>query len=576
MSASTSSIRLPVLDSAVTKTREEETLLKQMLREQHDLTAVERFSQFHDAVETPLQEKYYQSLIPASPPGPGQQYAFQVDLDRCSGCKACVTACHNLNGLDDGETWRSVGLLHGGTVESPVQRTVTTTCHHCLDPACMNGCPVNAYDKDPETGIVKHIDDQCIGCQYCVFTCPYEVPQFSKARGIVRKCDMCSDRLAEGEAPACVQACPTEAISIAIVDEDHVLEAAQVDAFLPGAPAPSITAPTTVYKTSSALPQNVMPADFYRVHPAHQHLPLVWMLVLTQLSVGALLIDQILSLLPDTGLLSVVRPYHAIVALGLGIVALVASTSHIGRPQYAWRVFLGIRTSWLSREILAFGAFAGAAALYAGMLWLADGTLVSPSMANVLAGRAPVAGVATALVGLGAVFCSAMLYHVTRRHWWHFSRTGFKFFMTAAVLGISLTIVIFWVVAVSLGGTIPKVLIDGTSTAGVILMAVTTTKLAGESLVFLHLKDKKQGDLKRSALLLRGDLLPLTFFRYAAGGLGGILIPLFLLVPASADSPIATLVGAALAFGLVFVGEIVERRTFFAAMSAPRMPGGMP
>ncbi len=150
--------------------------------------------------------------MPATPPGPGQQYAFEVDLDRCSGCKACVTACHTLNGLDEDETWRDVGLLVGGRGLLPVMQHVTAACHHCLEPACMIACPVNAYEKDPVTGIVKHLDDQCFGCQYCTLACPYDVPKYHPGKGIVRKCDMCSTRLAVGEAPACVQACPHEAI----------------------------------------------------------------------------------------------------------------------------------------------------------------------------------------------------------------------------------------------------------------------------------------------------------------------------------------------------------------------------
>jgi len=149
-------------------------------------------------------------LLECPPKGEGRTLVYDL-LDACTGCKACVTACHSLNGLDEGETWRDVGTLFGGTGAEPVQQTVTTACHHCLDPACMNGCPVNAYDKDPVTGIVRHLDDQCIGCQYCILKCPYDVPKYSRKRGIVRKCDMCSGRLAAGEAPACVQACPNEA-----------------------------------------------------------------------------------------------------------------------------------------------------------------------------------------------------------------------------------------------------------------------------------------------------------------------------------------------------------------------------
>ncbi len=72
-----------------------------LLRQQQQLSAVEEFSRVHEEHALPAQAKYYSRLLPAAPPGPGQQYAFEVDLDRCSGCKACVTACHALNGLDD-------------------------------------------------------------------------------------------------------------------------------------------------------------------------------------------------------------------------------------------------------------------------------------------------------------------------------------------------------------------------------------------------------------------------------------------------------------------------------------------
>lgn len=85
------------------------SLIGELLREQQELTAVERFAQKHEAAKTPLNADRYRALLPARPPAAGEQYAFEVDLDSCSGCKACVSACHALNGLDEGETWRSVG-----------------------------------------------------------------------------------------------------------------------------------------------------------------------------------------------------------------------------------------------------------------------------------------------------------------------------------------------------------------------------------------------------------------------------------------------------------------------------------
>ena len=299
------------------------SLLDLLLDEQQQTTAVERFSQHHANADGPLLSGHYQDLIPLTKPLPGEQYAFEVDLDACSGCKACVAACHNLNGLDESEQWRSVGLLHGGSNggsingsdELPILQHVTTACHHCIDPACLSGCPVMAYDKDPETGIVRHLDDQCIGCQYCIFMCPYDVPKYNGARGIVRKCDMCQDRLAVVEAPACVQSCPNGAIRIRTVNVETVVQQSESNQFLPAAPEPGITLPTTVYKSSKPLPRNLLPADYYSANRQHSHLALVIMLVLTQLSVGAFAVGQALVWGPwaaDPMMLSTIRPAQAI------------------------------------------------------------------------------------------------------------------------------------------------------------------------------------------------------------------------------------------------------------------------
>jgi len=125
----------------------------------------------------------------------------------------------------------------------------------------MHGCPVNAYEKDPLTGIVEHLDDQCIGCKYCMFMCPYDVPSYSKSKGIVRKCNMCIDRLAVGEAPACVQACPSQAIKITKVKREVIVDNSETDQLVPGAPDVHLTMPTTRYTTKRILPRNLLPSD---------------------------------------------------------------------------------------------------------------------------------------------------------------------------------------------------------------------------------------------------------------------------------------------------------------------------
>jgi formate dehydrogenase iron-sulfur subunit len=551
-------------------------LVEHYLQEQARLTAVERFSQLHETTDLPAQSKYYRSLLPVSKPKSGQQYAFSVDLDRCSGCKACVTACHSLNGLDDDETWRAVGLLHGGTANAPLQQTVTTACHHCIEPACMQGCPVNAYEKDAVTGIVHHLDDQCIGCQYCTLTCPYEVPQFSKKLGIVRKCDMCSDRLAADEAPACVQGCPNEAIAIRIVDTAQIIEDVQADAFLPGAPSPGITLPTTEYKTQRVFPKNTLPADFYNVRPAHNHFPLVVLLVLTQLSVGAFSVNYVVTSFYSAG---AVQRYHALVALALGLVALAASTLHLGRPQYGFRAIMGFRHSWMSREIAGFGAFAGLAVAYAAGAW-ADPLLgllglpaLEPSWSLHLQRWL---GAAVSISGLAAVGCSVMLYAVTRRELWRLSYSGPRFLGTCAVLGLSLTLVTFSAAAY-FGTAVSGVVLAGLCQG---LFAASACKLLLDASVLAHLKSSRVSDLKRTALLMWGELATLTQARFLVGVVGGLGIPLLLPLFFSPLSPHVQLSNAALALAtlgcvLLVGGELIERSLFFMAAASPKMPGAV-
>ena len=105
---------------------------------------------------------------------------------------------------------------------------------------------------------------------------------------------MCHQRLEVGEAPACVQACPNQAIRIRLVETQVVLDATEANQFLPTAPEPGYTVPTTIYKSSRPLPHNALPADYFAVQRSHAHLPLVFMLVLTQMSVGTFLVEQVM------------------------------------------------------------------------------------------------------------------------------------------------------------------------------------------------------------------------------------------------------------------------------------------
>jgi len=560
------------------------SLLELLLNDQQT-TAVGRFAQWHDRDVPPLQARYYHDLIPLSRPAAGEQYAFEVDLDACSGCKACVVACHNLNGLEEAETWRSVGLLHGGASHAPVLQHVTTACHHCVEPACLDGCPVLAYEKDPLTGIVRHLDDQCIGCQYCILKCPYDVPQYSHRLGIVRKCDMCSDRLAASEAPACVQSCPQRAIRITVVSKQSAIEHAEANLFLPGAPEPSYTLPTTVYKTRRPLPANLLPADYFAASPQLAHWPLVLMLVLTQMSVGALVVDQIAeSLAPLAGGrdLSGARIIHQVTVFALGLLGLAAAILHLGRPWLAYRAVIGWRTSWLSREVIAFGAFAAAALGYAALPYVAlAGIEIAPMWRRAL-------GIVVAASGLAGVACSVMIYASTRRPFWNPAYTAFRFLLTCLVLGIPVAVLIRlanWTLAD--GGAPARPWQQASYGLCLALLAAAAAKLLAEGAVFTWLRGRTFTPLRRTAVLLAGDLARTTQLRFAAGAVGGLLLPVLLanwLSPGSTlpdstlpDStlphPALVVAVAVLMLILNFVGETAERYLFFAAVVAPKMPG---
>ena len=532
-----------------------ETLIDLLLAEQQSLTAVERFAQKHERADFHVQSKYYRNLIPLSKPAPGQQYAFEVSLDKCTGCKACVSACHSLNGLEEHETWRDVGIIIGQDEEAAYQQTVTTACHHCQEPGCLEGCPVVAYEKDDETGIVRHLDDQCIGCQYCTMKCPYDVPKYSNRLGIVRKCDMCHDRLAVGEAPACVQACPHEAIAIRLVDVEQVKNESTPGAqMLPGAYDSSYTQPTTRYVSKRPIPATAQSANAHRLHLDHAHWPLIVMLLLSQMAAGVFVVLALLSVIWPaefrvTGFPAAIAGF---VVLNMG---LAAATLHLGRPLGAWRFFLGLRTSWMSREILAFSIFAGATSMCVPAAWFLPGSTVSVAVTIV-----------SALIGLVAVYTSAMIYIDTRRDFWASAQTFTKFFGATLLLGLLTTGVIacwvHYVESISAAAPLHYLLIAST--------AVNGSLFIWELLNYRMTVSNPSSPWHRSALTI-GRLLP-----WVIPTRGALLAAsIFFLSIAQLSPPLGEAILASIALVICCSSLVLERYTFFRAVTAHRMPGGI-
>jgi len=339
-------------------------------------------------------------------------------MTRCVGCRCCEVACNEQNNNPAQIQWRRVGEMEGGTFPFTQRFHLSMGCNHCLEPSCLEGCPVDAYTKDPLTGLVLHSAEACIGCQYCTWNCPYGVPQYNPERGVVGKCDMCYGRLAEDRAPACVAACPEEAIVIEKVNVAAWRNELEIAANIPGLPPAGQTLSTTRITRPVDLPPDLVKGDVDRVRPEHAHTPLIVMTVLTQLSVGAFLVLWVLSWSSAAQDLR----WPALLALGLGQLALAASTAHLGRPIHAYRALKMWRRSWLSREVLLFSLFAGASAGFAGLLsrgW--PGTL-------------PLGGL-TAVLGLAGITASACIYRVPARPAWNVPQTIFEFHLTALCLG---------------------------------------------------------------------------------------------------------------------------------------------
>jgi formate dehydrogenase iron-sulfur subunit len=292
----------------------------------------------------------------------------------------------------------------------------------------------------------------------------------------------------------------------------------------PGLPS----ADDSISTTRVTLPKNLVPdtgrVDLQRVKPEHPHWPLVFMLVLTQLSVGAFAVLWLLDMLGrGTGL-----TIAALASLGLAGISLGASTLHLGRPIYAWRALKGLRRSWLSREVLTLSLFAGAASAFAGMLWLD------------LPGRGFV-GLLTFVAGFAGVTCSARIYIVPARPAWFSGYTIAEFYSSALLLGPLFVQMV--------EGQVP-------SWVRFAAIAGAASQLITQLLKFLWESRSDLFELRASSLLLSGRLQNLFVTRLAVLAVAGVVLPLI----ATHGSIVV------IAFGAALAGEWLGRYLFFVSV----------
>src|SRR4051812_8578326 len=149
----------------------------------------------------------------------GASRSILFDAAKCIGCRQCVEACKDWNELPRGNSY----TLNPSTwlvMEPPVLEGLASvwgrhSCQHCEYPVCAAVCPVEAITKYEEGPVV--IDPvTCIGCEYCVYACPWHVISKNDVTGKATKCTGCPERVAVGESPFCVQACPVEALDFGL------------------------------------------------------------------------------------------------------------------------------------------------------------------------------------------------------------------------------------------------------------------------------------------------------------------------------------------------------------------------
>jgi formate dehydrogenase beta subunit len=159
-----------------------------------------------------------------------------IDTTTCIGCKACEVACLEWNGYEFRETtfdntyqtmpdtaWNYWNLIRfneheneDGTLNWLMRKD---QCMHCADPGCLEACPADGAIVQYANGIVDFNQDNCIGCQYCVTGCPFDIPKFNPTTKKVFKCTLCSDRVSAGLEPACIKSCPTGCLHFGTKDD---------------------------------------------------------------------------------------------------------------------------------------------------------------------------------------------------------------------------------------------------------------------------------------------------------------------------------------------------------------------
>jgi len=153
------------------------------------------------------------------------QMGFYFDQTRCTGCFACAVACKDWHDIPAGPiNWLRIKEIEKGKYPKLFLTYLVQACNHCTDPPCIKACPVNAIIKRESDGVVIVNQEECIGKNECGFkclkVCPWDAPQFGlEENAKMQKCDLCLERLEQGQQTICVEACPMYALDVGPINE---------------------------------------------------------------------------------------------------------------------------------------------------------------------------------------------------------------------------------------------------------------------------------------------------------------------------------------------------------------------
>jgi len=312
---------------------------------------------------------------------------FVLDLDRCTGCAACVVACSSENLVAPTLAWRAVHTLNSHREPSVPVLHYSLACNHCAEPACLAGCPAAAYSRDPATGAVLLDAGRCMGCRYCAWVCPYAAPRFDADRGVMAKCTLCAHRLAAGQAPACCVACPTDALRYESREGPEGLGR-------PGFPDVGLRPALRLSGSRRQRPPTLtasLPCTPLRPPPQR----LAWRRFHEEWALWVFSTAMTVLVAWFTGAAAGGPSVVPLAFAGVSLAALGIGALHLGRPARAWRGLSNLRRSWISREAMLSVAF------------LAGATVLTA----VPAAPGPLHW-ATAAVGLAALLAMDLVYRV--------------------------------------------------------------------------------------------------------------------------------------------------------------------